>query len=166
MAEELRAHTACTPKEGTKDRSAAGYGAEKKMDGISRLSRGSWVPGRYLDPPPPVTLRFASAGAFLASSQLLVRARWLWWDREKRLDLDSTTPSVLSRGRRGGSHWERLRMLHILEWESRHGCVGTILQRCGSWKGTEGEERDSGAFARSSLAPSTAVFRSLRNTDT
>jgi hypothetical protein len=98
MAEELRAHTACTPKEGTKDRSAAGYGAEKKMDGISRLSRGSWVPRRYLDPPPPVTLRFASAGAFLASSQLLVRARWLWWNREKRLDLDSTTPSVLSRG--------------------------------------------------------------------
>jgi hypothetical protein len=143
---------------------------KKKMDGISRLSRGSWVPGRYLDPPPPVTLRFASAGAFLASSQLLVRARWLWWDRAKRLDLDSTTPSVLSRGvvvaGAGPIGRDCGCCIHILEWESGHGCVGTILQRCGSWKGTEGEERDSGAFARSSLAPSTAVFRSLRNTDT
>jgi hypothetical protein len=50
-------------------------------------------------------------------------------------------------------------MLHILEWESGHGCVGVNSQRCGSWEGTEGERRDSGAFVRSSLAPSTAVFR-------
>lgn len=32
---------------------------------------------------------------------------------------------------------------------------------CGSREGTEGERRDSGAFVRSSLVPSTAVFRPL-----
>ena len=75
---------------------------EQKKDGISRQSRGFGVPGRYrLLDPPPVALRFASAGGFwrtLDTSEVLVRARWLWWDRARRLDLDSTTPSVLSRG--------------------------------------------------------------------
>jgi len=50
--------------QGTKDRSAAGYGSEKKMDGISRLSRGFGVPGAISTHHRSVALRFASAGAF------------------------------------------------------------------------------------------------------
>jgi hypothetical protein len=143
---------------------------EQKKDGISRLSRGFGVPGRYrsLDPPPDA-LKFASAGGFwrvLDTSSVLVGARWLWWDRAWCLALDGTTPSVLV----------------VESWSPGRAPLGEIADAAysgvGEWTWMCGREfttlwvvrRDSRQFGgtrersvRSSLAPSTAVFRFLRN---